>query len=101
MGSSESGKIACKSARGSRKLSQQILDTATRRFDSVRSRFAKPVGSAAGLSVLRAPEHLALIDRIASSVDSSLSVVGADPTEVMERIRVENATTRARSADSA
>lgn len=71
------------------KLSQSTLDVATRRFGVVRSRYAKPVGSAEGLAVLRAPEHLALIDKILSNVDASLSEAGADPTEVMERIRVE------------
>jgi beta-N-acetylhexosaminidase len=81
------------------KLSQQTLDAATRRFGGVRSRFVKPVGGAAGLSVLRSAEHLALVERISGSVDSKLAEVGADPTEVMELIRVENA--RARSADQA
>jgi beta-N-acetylhexosaminidase len=71
------------------KLSQQIVDTATRRFDKVRSRFAKPIGPAAGLAMLRAPAHLALVARILGTVDASLSEVGKDPTEVMERIRVE------------
>ena len=71
------------------KLSQQILDTATRRFDKLRSRFAKPIGPAAGLATLRAPEHLALVARILGTVDASLTEIGKDPTEVMERIRVE------------
>lgn len=78
------------------KLSQQTLDAATRRFQRVRQRFEKPVGDAAGLSVLRAPEHLQLVTRILAAVDSSLSAVGTDPTEVMERIRVEQE--RARNA---
>lgn len=71
------------------KLSQPVLDTATRRFGSVRSRFAKPVGGNDGLSVLRSPEHLALVERILGTVDASLTETGKDPTEVMERIRVE------------
>jgi beta-N-acetylhexosaminidase len=71
------------------KLSRERLDSATRRFGEVRSRYEKPVGSASGLSVLRSPEHLAVVARILSSVDASLSEVGVDPTEVMERIRVE------------
>jgi beta-N-acetylhexosaminidase len=78
------------------KLSQAILDTATRRFGSVRSRFAQPVGNAAGLAVLRSPEHLALVERILSTVDASVAQVGKDPTEIMELIRVERE--RARSA---
>jgi hypothetical protein len=72
------------------------LDTATRRFNAVRTRFEKPVGSAAGLSALRSPEHLALVARILGTVDQSLAEVGKDPTEIMEQIRVER--DRARSA---
>jgi beta-N-acetylhexosaminidase len=63
------------------RLSQQVLDTATRRFDRVRSRFAKPVGATADLSTLRAPEHLALVARILGMVDVKLSEAGTDPTE--------------------
>lgn len=76
------------------KVSRETLANATRRFEQVRTRFERPVGSAAGLAALRAPEHLAVVARILSGVDAGLSEVGADPTEVMERIRVE----RARSA---
>jgi hypothetical protein len=39
--------------------------------------------------VLRSPPHLALVARITGAVDATLSEVGTDPTEVMERIRVE------------
>jgi beta-N-acetylhexosaminidase len=82
------------------KLSRAVLDSATRRFQSVRARFEKPVGSAAGLAILRSPEHLALVARILGTVDGSLSEAGADPTEVMERIRVEQARTRATGSAS-
>lgn len=78
------------------KLSQSVLDEATRRFGAVRSRFEKPVGPASGLAALRSPEHLALVARILGTVDANLAEVGKDPTEVMEQIRVEQA--RARSA---
>jgi beta-N-acetylhexosaminidase len=73
------------------KLSREALATATRRFSEVRTRYEKPVGSAAGLEVLRSPEHLAVVARILSGIDAELSQVGVDPTEVMERIRVERA----------
>lgn len=76
------------------KLSRDILNVATRRFGAVRERYAKPIGDVAGLSALRAPEHLALVDRILSGVDASLAEAGADPTEVMERIRVERELSR-------
>lgn len=78
------------------KLSQSVLDEATRRFGAVRSRFEKPVGPASGLAALRSPEHLALVARILGTVDANLAEVGKDPTEIMEQIRVEQA--RARSA---
>ncbi len=71
------------------KLSQEALDGATRRFQAVRARYEQPVGSPAGLSVLRSPEHLQLVAQILGGVDSTLAHVGSDPTEVMERIRVE------------
>jgi hypothetical protein len=71
------------------KLSQSVLDTATRRFDSVRSRFAKPVGSAAGLATLRSAEHLALVAHILGTVDAAVTELGKDPTEIVEQLRVE------------
>ena len=71
------------------KVSRETLATATRRFAQVRTRYEKPIGTAAGLEVLRSPEHLAIVTRILSGIDATLSEVGVDPTEVMERIRVE------------
>jgi beta-N-acetylhexosaminidase len=71
------------------KLSQGILDSATRRFAAVCTRFEKPVGSPAALATLRSPEHLALVTRIASTVDRAVAEVGADPTEVMEQLAIE------------
>ena len=71
------------------KLSQPTLDSATRRFRAVRDRYEQPVGGVEGLSALRSPEHLQLVARILSGVDSSVTQVGGDPTEVMERLRVE------------
>jgi beta-N-acetylhexosaminidase len=79
------------------KLSQQTLDSASRRFNAVRARYEQPVGSQAGLAALRTPEHLQLVGRITSMVDESLAQVGADPTEVMELIRVERERAAARS----
>jgi beta-N-acetylhexosaminidase len=77
-------------------LSQSVLDSATRRFESVRSRFAKPVGSADELSRLRSPEHLALVQRIVGTGGASVAEVAKDPTEIMEQLRVERE--RARNA---
>jgi hypothetical protein len=78
------------------KLEQAVLNNATRRFASVCSRFERPIGEAAGLAVLRSPEHLALVARILGSVDTTLAEVGEDPTEVMELLRVQRE--QARSA---
>jgi beta-N-acetylhexosaminidase len=71
------------------KLSRERLEEATRRFAEVRSRYERPVGAAEGLAVLRSKEHLGVVERILENVDPALSDAGADPTEVMERIRVE------------
>jgi beta-N-acetylhexosaminidase len=71
------------------KLSEQTLATAARRFQTVRDRYEKPVGDAAGLSALRTPAHLQLVARIFSSIEASLSQVGADPTEITKRLRIE------------
>jgi beta-N-acetylhexosaminidase len=76
------------------KLSHSILDSATRRFTAVCTRFEKPVGGPAGLATLRSSGHLALVARILGT-DTGLADVGKDPTEIMEQIRVEKA--RARS----
>jgi hypothetical protein len=71
------------------KLSEQTLATAARRFQTVRDRYEKPIGDAAGLSALRTPAHLQLVARISSRVEASLSQVGADPTEITKRLRIE------------
>jgi beta-N-acetylhexosaminidase len=71
------------------KLSREVLNDATRRFERVCARYEKPIGGPEGLSVLRSPEHVALVARITGAVDATLSASGADPTEVMERLRVE------------
>jgi hypothetical protein len=73
------------------RLSRATLDLATRRFEALRSRYAKPVDARSGLAQLRSREHLAVVERILKDVEPSLSKVGVDPTEVMERIRVERA----------
>jgi beta-N-acetylhexosaminidase len=75
----------------SRKLSRETLDTASRRFATLRARYAKPVGKSDALSVLQSSEHRALVARILGAVDPALVEVGVDPTEVMERLRVERA----------
>lgn len=68
-------------------LSPQTLHGATRRFGNLLSRYAQPVGSPAGLSALRSPEHLALINRLSSDPHAISTQLGSDPTEVLQRIR--------------
>jgi beta-N-acetylhexosaminidase len=68
-------------------LSQRRVDDAARRFTAVLERFEQPVGDAAGLAILRRPEHLALVARILSTVDRAGADAAQDPTEIMERIR--------------
>ncbi len=71
------------------KVSRETLQHATRRFASVRSRFALPVGDEAGLAVLRSEAHLSVVARLLGWVNPALAEVATDPTEVMERIRLE------------
>jgi beta-N-acetylhexosaminidase len=68
------------------KLSRAALDQAKRRFDSVLGRFAQPVGASSGLSVLRAPEHLQLVESLLTAADQLPGADKPDPTEVMERV---------------
>jgi beta-N-acetylhexosaminidase len=69
------------------KLSPSVLDAATRRFESLRSRYAQPIGSAAALTCLRSPEHVRLVQHILGNVEAA--DVGKDPTEVLQPIAVE------------
>jgi beta-N-acetylhexosaminidase len=63
-------------------LSQATLDAATRRFERVRARFAKPAGPTTGLAALRTAEHLELVGRVLGAVEAA---PGADPTEVLTK----------------
>jgi beta-N-acetylhexosaminidase len=63
------------------KLDASVLESAARRFRAVRARYEQPVGDADGLSVLRCSQHLELASRLSSGAQ-----VGADPTELMERL---------------
>lgn len=57
-------------------LSRATLDAATHRFDTVLSRFAQPVGATSELRLLRAPEHLGLVEGLHGARTATL-----DPTE--------------------
>ena len=73
-------------------VSREVLATANRRIASFTERYARPaLDATADLSVLRCEAHLALIERVQQGADAESMVVGGDPTEVMERIRVERA----------
>jgi beta-N-acetylhexosaminidase len=64
------------------RLERALLDAATGRFDDVLGRFARPVGPSSGLTALRAPEHLRLVERLVAS-DASPSPAAPDPTEAL------------------
>jgi beta-N-acetylhexosaminidase len=69
-------------------LRRETLDVATRRFDSVRTRFARPVGDESALAVLQSDAHLRTVERIHAAVAGpSQAEALADPTEIMERAR--------------
>ncbi len=58
------------------KLRRSQLAAAAQRFERVVSRFAQPVGPKSGLSVLRSPEHLRLVEGLRGAAEPRL-----DPTE--------------------
>jgi beta-N-acetylhexosaminidase len=73
------------------KISRQTLDTANRRIARFASRYAHAPVDKPDLSVLRCEAHLAVIERLLDGVDPEITDVGIDPTEIMERIRLERA----------
>jgi len=73
-------------------VSRETLATANRRIESFTQRYARPaLPQSPDLSVLRSDAHLAIIERVLHGADPAMAVVGSDPTEIMERIRVERA----------
>ena len=77
------------------KLSRAVLDAATRRFETVRARFARPVGTTDGLAALRSPEHLALVERVVGEA-ARAAPVGRDPTEILDGLHGERERARTR-----
>ncbi len=73
------------------KVSRQALETANRRIARFANRYAKPPVAKPDLSSLRSEPHLAVIERLLEGVDPEVTDVGIDPTEIMERIRLERA----------
>src|SRR5450432_3166660 len=72
-------------------ISRQTLERANRRIARFATRYARPAVDEADLSVLRCEAHLAVIERVLEGVDPEVTDVGIDPTEIMERIRLERA----------
>jgi len=66
---------------------ERLVD-ANQRVASFTERWARPV-EAPRFEVLACDEHLAVVEEISSRVDPALADLGEDPTEIMERIRVE------------
>jgi beta-glucosidase-like glycosyl hydrolase len=73
------------------KVSRQTLETANRRIARFATRYARPAVAKSDLSSLRSEAHLSVIERLLEGVDPEITDVGIDPTEIMERIRIERA----------
>jgi beta-N-acetylhexosaminidase len=66
---------------------ERLID-ANQRVAAFAQRFARPA-EAPRLDVLASDAHLAVIEELLKRVDPALAEMGEDPTEIMERIRVE------------
>lgn len=73
------------------KVSRETLANANRRITRFAERYAKPANAKPDLSVLRSDAHLRVIESLLEGMDPEVTDVGIDPTEIMERIRVERA----------
>lgn len=62
-------------------LARERVEAAAARFEAVCARYSRPVGPPSGLARLRAPEHLALADRLRALAHVAPRRSGADPTE--------------------
>jgi beta-N-acetylhexosaminidase len=60
------------------RIERAVLDAASRRFDDVLARFARPVGPSSGLLALRTPEHLRVVEPL---LETDLTARVGDPTE--------------------
>ncbi len=73
------------------KVSRETLANANRRIARFAERYAHPALSKPDLSVLRSEAHLRVIEALLEGMDPEVTDVGIDPTEIMERIRIERA----------
>lgn len=78
------------------RISEERLEDANRRTQAFVTRFAR-TNAEADYSALRTEEHLELISEIERRAEAGSTLLGSDPTEIMEQIRVE----RARKAEQA
>jgi beta-N-acetylhexosaminidase len=72
-------------------LSRETLANAVRRVETLGRRYARPAQDELDLSCLRSEAHLAIIERVLQGADPSVSVIGHDPTAILERIQSERA----------
>jgi beta-N-acetylhexosaminidase len=72
-------------------VSRETLATANRRIARFADRYARPAIAKPDLSSLRSEAHLAVIERMLEGMNPEVTDVGIDPTEIMERIRLERA----------
>lgn len=68
---------------------ERLVD-ATERVEAFVRRWARPA-EPPRLDVLQCQEHLSWVEEVLARVDPSQAALGEDPTEIMERIRVERA----------
>ncbi len=73
------------------KVSRETLANANRRIARFAERYAQPALVKPDLGVLRSEAHLRVIESLLEGMDPEVTDVGIDPTEIMERIRIERA----------
>jgi beta-N-acetylhexosaminidase len=69
-------------------IDRELVDTANRRILALTQKYAQPASDRIELRELRAPAHLAAVEKVLARVDAESADAGEDPTEVMEAIRL-------------
>jgi len=72
-------------------VSRETLQRANRRIERFAARYVQPANDRPELGVLQSERHLALIERLLQRLDPAGAEIGVDPTQIMERIRLERA----------
>jgi beta-N-acetylhexosaminidase len=72
-------------------ISRETLALANRRIERFSAHYAQPATDQPELSVLKSERHLAIVERLLLGLDPAVAEIGIDPTQIMERIRLERA----------